>query len=45
MLTPQVATPGRCVDHIESTPGFAAALGNVQVLVLDEAVSGCAIAA
>lgn len=32
-----VATPGRCVDHIESTPGFAAALRNVRVLVLDEA--------
>jgi len=32
-----VATPGRCVDHIESTPGFKEALGGVNVLILDEA--------
>jgi ATP-dependent RNA helicase MSS116, mitochondrial len=32
-----VATPGRCVDHIETTPGFAEALGRTFVLVLDEA--------
>ena len=32
-----VATPGRCVDHIESTPGFRAALGQTRVLILDEA--------
>lgn len=32
-----VATPGRCVDHLESTPGFAQALAATRVLVLDEA--------
>jgi hypothetical protein len=32
-----VATPGRCVDHIKTSPGFAQALGAVRVLVLDEA--------
>ena len=32
-----VATPGRLVDHIDSTPGMAEALGAVHVLVLDEA--------
>jgi ATP-dependent RNA helicase MSS116 len=32
-----VATTGRLVDHIESTPGFAARLRGVRVLVLDEA--------
>lgn len=32
-----VATPGRLKDHIENTPGFAARLMGVKVLVLDEA--------
>ena len=32
-----VATPGRCVDHIETSPGFPEALGRAQVLILDEA--------
>jgi hypothetical protein len=32
-----VATPGRCVDHIKTSPGFAQALGAARVLVLDEA--------
>lgn len=32
-----IVTPGRCVDHISSTPGFADALGQIQTLVLDEA--------
>ena len=32
-----VATPGRLLDHIETTPGFAARLAGVRVLVLDEA--------
>jgi ATP-dependent RNA helicase MSS116 len=32
-----VATPGRLVDHIESTPGFGQALASSNVLVLDEA--------
>ena len=31
-----VATPGRLLDHAENTPGMRAALGRVQVLVLDE---------
>jgi ATP-dependent RNA helicase MSS116, mitochondrial len=32
-----VATPGRLVDHLDTTPGMAAALSHVRVLVLDEA--------
>lgn len=32
-----VATPGRCVDHIDSTPGFSEALRGCAVLILDEA--------
>ena len=32
-----VGTPGRLVDHIQNTPGFAAALKNTRMLVLDEA--------
>eukprot|EP00440_Ansanella_granifera_P059076 gb/GFBE01064034.1/.p1 GENE.gb/GFBE01064034.1/~~gb/GFBE01064034.1/.p1 ORF type:complete len:671 (+),score=115.87 gb/GFBE01064034.1/:1-2013(+) len=32
-----VATPGRLVDHISTTPGFADRLRSVQSLVLDEA--------
>jgi ATP-dependent RNA helicase MSS116, mitochondrial len=32
-----IVTPGRCVDHISSTTGFADALGQVRTLVLDEA--------
>jgi ATP-dependent RNA helicase MSS116 len=32
-----VATPGRLVDHIQNTPGFAARLRHVCVAVLDEA--------
>lgn len=32
-----VATPGRLLDHISNTPGVAARLGGVRVLVLDEA--------
>jgi ATP-dependent RNA helicase MSS116 len=32
-----VATPGRLLAHIEETPGFAARLKGVRVLVLDEA--------
>ena len=32
-----VGTPGRLVDHIESTAGFAAALHSAAMLVLDEA--------
>jgi ATP-dependent RNA helicase MSS116, mitochondrial len=32
-----VATPGRCVDHLETTPGFRAALRNASTLILDEA--------
>ncbi len=32
-----IATPGRCVDHLESTPGFREALGRASVVVLDEA--------
>jgi ATP-dependent RNA helicase MSS116, mitochondrial len=32
-----VGTPGRIVDHIENTQGFAEALGTIAVLVLDEA--------
>jgi ATP-dependent RNA helicase MSS116 len=31
------ATPGRLVDHIESTPGFRAAMQGVRTVVLDEA--------
>ena len=31
-----VATPGRLVDHLENTPGFAARLGCIDTLVLDE---------
>lgn len=32
-----VATPGRCVDHIQNTPGFAKALSRTLIFVLDEA--------
>lgn len=32
-----IGTPGRLVDHIQSTPGFSDSLGRVEVLVLDEA--------
>ena len=32
-----VATPGRCIDHIDNTAGFSQALGGVKVLILDEA--------
>ncbi|KAF2560638.1 hypothetical protein F2Q70_00014135 [Brassica cretica] len=32
-----VATPGRLIDHIDNTPGFARRLRGVKVLVLDEA--------
>jgi len=32
-----VATPGRLIDHMENTPGFVAALGRCNILVLDEA--------
>jgi ATP-dependent RNA helicase MSS116 len=32
-----VATPGRLVDHIQNTPGFAARLRHCAVAVLDEA--------
>lgn len=31
-----VATPGRFMDHMENTRGFAAMLGSVETLVLDE---------
>jgi len=31
-----VATPGRLIDHLQNTPGFAAKLRNLRVLVLDE---------
>lgn len=31
-----VATPGRYLDHVKSTPRFAAAVGSVQVLIMDE---------
>ena len=32
-----VGTPGRLVDHINSTPGFVEALRGLKLLVLDEA--------
>ncbi len=32
-----VGTPGRLVDHIDNTRGFADALGSARTLVLDEA--------
>ena len=32
-----IATPGRLLDHMETTPGFASRLAGVRVLVLDEA--------
>ena len=32
-----MATPGRLIDHIDNTPGFARRLRGVKVLVLDEA--------
>jgi ATP-dependent RNA helicase MSS116 len=32
-----VATPGRLIDHLENTPGFATRIKGVKVLVLDEA--------
>ena len=32
-----IGTPGRLVDHIESTPGFVQRLAGAKVLVLDEA--------
>lgn len=32
-----VATPGRLIDHIQSTPGFSAVLSAIKVLVMDEA--------
>lgn len=32
-----VATPGRLIDHIENTAGFASRLMGVKALVLDEA--------
>lgn len=32
-----VATPGRLLDHVKTTDGFAGRLWGVQVLVLDEA--------
>ena len=32
-----IATPGRLIDHMESTPGFRAALLAVRFLVMDEA--------
>ena len=32
-----VATPGRLIDHIDNTSGFATRLKGVKVLVLDEA--------
>jgi len=31
-----VATPGRLIDHLQNTPGFATKLRNLRVLVLDE---------
>lgn len=32
-----VGTPGRLVDHIDNTAGFAAAMGAARMLILDEA--------
>jgi ATP-dependent RNA helicase MSS116 len=32
-----VATPGRLVDHLQNTPGFAARCAHLRVLVMDEA--------
>jgi ATP-dependent RNA helicase MSS116 len=32
-----VGTPGRIVDHIDNTPGFAEGLGTISTLVMDEA--------
>lgn len=32
-----IGTPGRLVDHLESTPGFAEQLSRARILVLDEA--------
>jgi superfamily II DNA/RNA helicase len=31
-----IATPGRLMEHIESTEGFAARLLGCQILILDE---------
>lgn len=36
-VTVLVATPGRLIDHLQSTPGFANSLANIKVLVMDEA--------
>jgi ATP-dependent RNA helicase MSS116 len=36
-VTILVATPGRLIDHIDNTTGFAAKLASIKVLVLDEA--------
>jgi ATP-dependent RNA helicase MSS116 len=32
-----IATPGRLIDHLENTPGFAQSVSNLRVLILDEA--------
>ena len=32
-----VATPGRLIDHLDNTPGFAQRLATIQVLIFDEA--------
>jgi len=32
-----VSTPGRLIDHLENTPGFAKKCGNIKVFILDEA--------
>ena len=31
-----VATPGRLIDHIDNTPGFAAKLKGCHTVILDE---------
>lgn len=36
-VTVLVATPGRLIDHLQSTEGFAHSLSNIKVLVMDEA--------
>jgi ATP-dependent RNA helicase MSS116 len=36
-VTVLVATPGRLIDHLQSTQGFAQTLGNIKVLIMDEA--------
>ena len=36
-VTVLVATPGRLIDHIDTTPGFCESLAHIKVLVLDEA--------